>query len=281
MLSGCTATADAPGRSGTTGPVEASATPDPALGAACAEFWGDPDYTDPLSRVVLDRAATAADVGPSDPSFYALTGDDIEAAFAQAPAVARTSAGVLADWFRTEPEQGAEADRAGFRAAWEGVAGTCQDVSAAAGWVVAPGADGTKPATLVCADVFDTPGTLTRFGNANVLTSNMFKLVGLEPRQVPADRTEDLQATADLLAAEIAAVDDGAVRAALEPVRAPFQQALDGDTWSEGLRGPLTELAAACDAAGYSSPETGEIIDGADIGATAARPGDTDHGGQA
>lgn len=239
----------------------AAEAPDPALAASCGEFWGDPEYVAPLSRVVLDRAGTAAQIGPSDPFFYAMTGDDIDAAFDDAPEGAVTAAATLSDWFRTQPEAGTDADLGDFRTAWQQVAGACAEVSAAAAWAVEPGPDGTKPATLVCADVFDTPGTLTHFANANVLTSNMFKLVGLSPRAVPADRTEDVQATADLLSAQIDAVDDPEVAAALQTVRAPFTDALDGDTWSEGLRDPLTELGAACETAGYASPEPGEIDD--------------------
>src|SRR5699024_3232859 len=143
-------------------------TPDPALAGTCGEFWGDPEYTDPLSRVVLDRAATAQGSGGSDPYFYAMTGDDIDATFEGAPAGAQEAATGLADWFRSEPEQGEDADLAAFESAWDGLAAACADVSAAAVWTVEPGADGTKPATLVCADVFDTPGTLTHFANANV-----------------------------------------------------------------------------------------------------------------
>ncbi|WP_226832001.1 hypothetical protein [Brachybacterium sp. FME24] len=264
VLAGCTTAAGDPEQ--TTGPEVArtaeSTTPEPALAAACEEFWDDPDYTAPLSRVILDRAATAPDAGPSDPFFYAMTGDDIEAVFDSAPEGAQQAATELADWFRSEPEQGAEADRDGFRAAWEGMAGACADASVAAAWAQQSGEDGTKPAALTCADVFDTPGTLTHFGNANVLTSNMFKLVGLSARTVPSDRSADVQATADLLAGEIAATDDDDVRAALEQVRAPFQDALDGDAASEGLREPLTQLGTACDAVGYSSPDPGEIESG-------------------
>lgn len=262
VLGGCTGGTGDPEQ---TAPAVDTATatepPDPALAASCGEFWGDPDYAAPLSRVVLDRAGTAAQAGPSDPFFYAMTGDEIDAAFEDAPDGAVTAAATLSEWFRTQPEAGTDADLRDFRTAWQQVAGACAEVSAAAAWTVEPGSDGTKPATLVCADVFDTPGTLTHFANANVLTSNMFKLVGLSPRAVPADRREDVQATADLLSAQIDAVDDAEVGAALQAVRAPFAAALDGDTWSEGLRGPLTELEAACDTAGYALPEPGEIDD--------------------
>ena len=235
--------------------ADASATGDEvALAAACTTFWGDPDYIDPVSRQVLSRAATAAESGPADPAFYALTGDAVETAFADAP-TAEPAATELAAWFRTQPERGAEADSDAFRSAWEGVAALCRDHSAAAAWALGPVGEGSKPAALVCAGIFDTPGTLTHFANANVLTSNMFKLVGLGPREVPADRMGDVEDTSELLAAEIAAVDDQAVRTALVQVRAPFEDALDGDTRSAGLGEPLTGLAAACEQSGYAAPE--------------------------
>lgn len=286
VLTGCTAIGQ---EAGQTAPDPTTDTPsaatqdaadDAALGEACTAFWGDPDYEDPLSRIVLDRAGTAPGAGPSDPFFYSMTGDDIETVFESAPEPAQQTAGALAEWFRTEPERGTEADRKAFRTAWEGVAGSCQEHSVAASWAVAPGEDGTKPAALVCTDVFDTPGTLTHFANANVLTSNMFKLVGLSPRAVPADREEDVAATAELLSAEIAAVDDDAVRAALEQVRAPFQAALDGETWSEGLREPLTELGSACEAVGHSSSAPGEIENDAVVGASAGTESGIYHGGR-
>lgn len=257
-----------------------STSADPALAAACGDFWGDPDYRAPQSRVVLDRAGTAAQAGPSDPLFYAMTGDDIDETFADAPAEAVAAGEELSEWFRTQPESGADADLDAFRAAWQQLAGACAEVSDAAAWTVEPGDDGTKPATLVCAQTFDTPGTLTHFANANVLTSNMFKLVGLSPREVPAGREQDVRDTADLLSAEIAAVDDEAVRNALDQVLAPFLDALEGDTWSDGLRGPLSELGTACEAVGYSSPEIGEDGDGTVVGAHAQDPHGTNHGGR-
>lgn len=279
LLAACTGTGTGPGKdpeatttadTGAGATTSPAASADPALAAACGEFWGDPDYTAPLSRVVLDRAATAPEVGPSDPFFYAMTGDDVDATFVDAPEGARTAATGLAEWFRTQPEQGQDADLESFRTAWQGVASECAEVSAAAAFAAQPGQDAPKPASLVCADVFDTPGTLTHFRNANVLTSNMFKLVGLSAQQVPGDRLDDVQATADLLTREIDRVDDDAVRSGLEQVRAPFQQALEGDMWSEGLSGPLEELGAACDAAGYDSPDSGELDD---------EPTDDDDGG--
>lgn len=286
LLAGCATGTESPApdpsgpaSTGTDAATESSAL-DPALSTACATFWGDPDYIDPLSRLVLDRAGTAPEIGPSDPFFYEMTGDDIDVAFDGAPGSVQEAAAALSDWFRTQPARGAEADREAFRTAWEGVAGSCAEVSVAASWAVDDGDDGTKPATLVCADVFDTPGTLNHFANANVLTSNMFKLVGLSPRAVPTERMDDVEATADLLAAQIAAVDDDEVRAALEHVRAPFQDALDGDTWSDGLEAPLTELGTACAAAGYSSPDPGESDNSAVVGAHAARAGGTEHQGR-
>ena len=284
LLAGCAATdtepvETAPGDgSVSTDAADQTLTEDPGLGAACATFWGDPDYTDPLSRTILDRAATAPQAGPADPFFYAMTGDDIDLAFDAAPVAVKESAAALSAWFRTQPERGTGADGDAFRAAWDGVASSCSGVSVAASWAVAPGADGTKPAALVCAEVFDTPGTLTHFGNANVLTSNMFKLVGLSAREVPAERMDEVQKTADLLAAEIVAVDDEEVGSALKQVRAPFRDALEGDAWSDGLEQPLTTLSIACTDAGYSSPDPGEIENGAVIGANAVREDGTDYG---
>ena len=273
MLAGCTADDSAPETSTSAEAPTGAAqeTADPALATACTAFWGDPDYDDPLSREVLDRAGSVSAAGASDPDFFAMTGDDVEDAFRDAPATAGETAAELADWFRTEPERGAEADLDAFAAAWEAVAGTCRDSSAAALWATGEGEPGTKPAALVCADVFDTPGTLTRFANSNVLTSNMFKLVGRTPQQVPDGRTEDLRAVAELLESEIDAVDDEAVRSALEEVRAPFAEALDGDTSSDGLQDPLDQLAGACVASGYDAPAPAGSDGDAVVGAPASR----------
>src|SRR5699024_5193409 len=101
--------------------------------------------------------------GPSDPLFYAMTGGDIDETCADAPAEAVAAGEELSEWFRTQPESGADADLDAFRAAWQQLAGACAEVSDAAAWTVEPGDDGTKPATLVCAQTFDTPGTLTHF----------------------------------------------------------------------------------------------------------------------
>lgn len=268
LIAGCGPGAPASGGSdggSDDGNAEASpsATTDPALEAACADFWGDPTYRTPLSRDVLDRAATAPEVGAEDPFFYAITGDDIEDAFTDVTGDGAEAAAKLADWFRTEPEKGKDADREAFRAAWDGVAAACSSTSVAAAWAHEPGEDGTKPAALVCADIIDTPGTLTHFANANVLTSNMFDLVGRVPQSVPADRMDDVRATDELLAREAAAVDDPAVAEAIGPIRQPFQDAIGGDMYSDGLQGPLDELAVACGAAGYEfEPSTQDDEDG-------------------
>lgn len=268
LIAGCSPDTPASGGSdggSDDGSAEASpsATTDPALEAACADFWGDPTYRTPLSRDVLDRAATAPEVGAEDPFFYAITGDDIEDAFADVTGDGAEAAAKLADWFRTEPEKGKDADREAFRAAWDGVAAACSSTSVAAAWAHEPGDDGTKPAALVCADIIDTPGTLTHFANANVLTSNMFKLVGRSPKSVPADRMDDVRATDELLAREAAAVDDSAVADAIGSIRKPFQDAIGGDMHSDGLQGPLEELATACGAAGYEvEPSTQDDEDG-------------------
>ena len=281
LLGGCTDPAPDPtpgaGVSDGGGAAPGDPTADPAaeaaLETACTEFYGDPDYTAPLSRVVLDRAATAPDVGPSDPFFYTMTGDDIDAVFADAPEDLGQAATALAEWFRTEPEHGQDADRDGFRDAWEGLAAACQGASTAATWIIEPGEDGTKPAPLVCSRIYDTPSTLVHFANANVLTSNMFRLVGLGGRSVPAERMDDVQATEDLLARESAAVDDEAVRAGIDAVRVPFQDALQGDMWSDGIQQPLDQLAAACRDVGYDVPAVVEDEDNSAV-VGAPRPGD-------
>ena len=231
----------------------AEQTLDPAVVEACTTFWGDPDYTRPLSRDVLDRAGTASENGASDPMFYALTGDDVDAAFSGAPAELQGSANAVAEWFRTEAAQGAEGDLEALRTAMDGLAQGCAPVSDAAAWFHAPGEDGTKPAALTCADIFDTPSTFTVFGNANVLTSNMFKLVGRTPQTVPEDEMDQVEATLARLDQEIAAVDDDGVREALTAVRGPFADAVAGDLGSPGLQEPLEQLGGACGAVGYDA----------------------------
>lgn len=243
----------APGASATAATATAEPTADPAAAEACQAFWGDPDYSAPLSRDVLDRAATAPEHGDEDPFFYAMTGDDVEAAFAEAPAPLQADAAEVAAWFRTEAAAGEDADLEALHGSLTALAEGCAPVSDAAAWFAEPGEDGTKPAALTCADIFDTPGTFTVFGNANVLTSNMFKLVGRTPQTVPEDRMDEVQATLALLDQEIAAVDDDAVRTALGAVRAPFADAVAGDLRSDGLQEPLEELGAACGAAGYDA----------------------------
>lgn len=217
---------------------------------ACTSFWGDPHYTHPLARDVLDRVATAPENGPSDPMFYSFTADDIDDLFEGDPAAAE--AGTVSDWLRTQPERGEQADLDAFEQAWDDLADTCGGSSDAAAWHAEPGEDGTKPAALVCYEVYDEPQALTHFGNANVMTSNMFALVGLGPKTVPGDRMDDVQRSAEVLATQIDAVDDDAVREGLEEVRAPLADALDGSTASPGLQEPLDRLATACTDAGYT-----------------------------
>jgi hypothetical protein len=251
-------------REATQSPTTPSAEPttDPAAEAACQTLWGDPDYTQPLSRDVLDRAATAPSSGPGDPLFYSMTGDDVERAFEQAPDDLQESAGAVATWLREEPAEGADADLDALRDAWTDLATACAPLSAAALWQSGSGEDGTKPAALVCADVYDTPQTFTHFANANVLTSNMFKLVGRVPQTVPSDRMEDVSATREYLDQEIAAVDDQDVAAALEEIRAPFTAAEDGDLDSPGLQEPLDRLGTACSAVGYYVPGVDDDSEG-------------------
>ncbi|MFC0675584.1 hypothetical protein [Brachybacterium hainanense] len=243
-----TTASEAPASTSGTAPVL-----DEASVLACRTYWGDPDYATPLSRVVLDRAATAPSNGAADPMFYSMTGDDVEAAFADAQPGLRESASAVAGWFRGDAAAGESADLGALQAELGELAAGCAPASPAAAWFAAPGEPGTKPAALTCADVFDTPGTFTVFANANVLTSNMFKLVGRAPQSVPADRLDEVEAVLGILDQEIEAVDDDAVRAALEQVRAPFADAVGGDLSSGGLQGPLEELGRTCGDAGYDA----------------------------
>lgn len=244
----------------------ASAPPlDPASETACLDFWGDPDYQDTVSRTVLDRAATARAEGADDPMFYALTGDDVDAVFEQAQGPVDEAATELGEWFRTEPERGEDADLDAFVGAWESLAAVCAPASQAALWAAGQGEDGTKPGALVCADIADTPSTLNVYANANVLTSNMFDVVGLYPRTVGEDQMDLVRGTDEILAREIAAVDDEAVRAALEEMRVPFRNAIDGDRNSPGLQETMRTFGDACGAAGYDIPpmtESGQDEEG-------------------
>ncbi|MCS6712318.1 hypothetical protein JSY14_09910 [Brachybacterium sp. EF45031] len=258
-----------PARSETSAAPSGSAAPsaavDPATREACAELWGDPDYRAPLTRDILDRAATARENGPDDPMFYAMTGDDIEAAVASAPPALQQAAAPLATWMREQPQRGAAADMDAFDAAYAQLADACAPASPAAQWAAAPGADATKPATLVCADVFDTPLTRTDLRSANVLTSELFQLVGRSPRTVPDGREDQLRVVDTVLTEEIRAVDDDAVRKALLDIRTPVADALGGDLDSPGIAAPLEDLTAACTAAGYATG-SGQEPSGGDEG---------------
>lgn len=238
-----------------------AADPDPETARACQAFWGEPDYRTRLVRDVLDRIATASEGGAGDPYFYSLTAEDITEMFERAPEELRAAADDLAAWFGEQAPQGA--DPASARPLLEGVARACADVSISAQWFLTPDGDpGTKPSALVCADVFDTPSTYTQFANANVLTSNMFALVGLTGRTVPADRMDDVEWTADRLTREAELADDDAVAEGLIAVRAPFDRALGGDMNPGGLQQPLEQLADACGAVGYDANVTPPEGDG-------------------
>src|SRR5699024_12330875 len=68
LLTGCTgADRTAEPNASATGSTSTQAAADAgALGNACATFWGDPEYIDPLSRTVLAQAASAPETGPPD-----------------------------------------------------------------------------------------------------------------------------------------------------------------------------------------------------------------------
>lgn len=257
LMAGCntTATGGEPsdGGSSAASPSSPAENIDPAVALACETFWGDPDYGNRLIRDVLDRAATATTDGTGDPYFYSLAADDITETFANTPDEARAVADALAGWFRDQAPQGATADTA--KPLIDDVASLCAPSSPGATWFLqADGAAGTKPAALVCADIFDTPNTYYAFGNSNVLTSNMFRLVGLGPAWIPTERMGDVEWTRDFLATQGSLADDPAVAAAIAEVQAPLDDALAGNQNSPGVGRQLESLGQACGNAGYRAP---------------------------
>lgn len=269
LVAGCASpTTSGPGTEGaaTTAASAATEAADPATAHACRTFFGDPDYLAPQSFEVLAMAASVREVGAEDPAFFASVSGTIDQTFAESSPAVHEAGSALATWFVDESAKGAQADAEAFAASYASLASACAPTSVAAAWHVEPGAEGTKPAALVCAEIAVQPQTLSHFHNANTLTSNMFDLVGLAPRQVRQADIEQITATNALLEAQRVAVDDNGVRAAIAEVQRPFQEAIDGDLASPGLRDPLGTLGVACDAAGYSGavdvPAHGESGEG-------------------
>lgn len=243
---------------GSTGP-----SADPSRTTACTRFFGDADYHEVPAWRVLEGAAVIAgtagtgpsDGGPSDGSPATAVASEVETSFADAPEDTREAASDVATWLRTAPASGQHADLDTFAVAWQGLAESCTPDSTAATWTAGHGQQGAKPAALVCAETFTAPSTLSVFADRDQVVPHLTAIAGASPQTVPASAATEVAEASDLLTAQSVAVDDPAVAAALREVRTPFQDALQGDLDSPGLHDPLTELGAACTAAGYDVPD--------------------------
>lgn len=209
-----------------------SAAPDPAderLLATCSSFFEDPDY----SASLFFEVQASADGEASDlDRDVAQRVRDLDPDLDVLDTVARGAVG--------------EVPGEDLNAALTSLADMC----GAAGNETAQHAMGTdtpktKPASMVCADVLSRPQTLGAFGNANVVPSNLFKVVGLGPAwvgdldlagAVHAELSSQMDASADPHLSEL-----------IGGIRQPLDDALNGDRNSPGIRQPLDELTAYCD----------------------------------
>lgn len=254
LAAGCTSPA-APQGQQTSAPT--TTVPAPTLNAAtthaCTAFFGDPDYSAPGVDGVLAAGASALEIGGTNQMLFDQAAEDVRTTFAQSSPGVRAAADGVVTWLATEPAKGKDANVSALKKDLEDLATQCAPASTGATWMSPTAAkkDGTKPAALVCADIAARPQLLTHFGNGNVMTSNMFRLVGLSPRTVKKKDMEAVSATLELLRAERKAVDDPGVAKALDGIAKPFADAEAGERNSAGLRAPLAEFGAACDAAGY------------------------------
>lgn len=225
----------------------------PATEYECQQFFGDPDFAAPAANDILAMGASSLTQGASDPEFFAGTADTVTQAFAESESASvKNAAEDLAEWFRSEPAKGENANLDSLESAYRELAKQCAPASVGAAWESGElNEDGTKPATLVCSQITIQPQTFTHYRNPNVLTSNMFYIVGLYPRTVVPEDLETVKNTLAQLEEQARLVDDDAVREALIEVEQPFRDALDGDMNSPGLREPLTKFGQACDAAGF------------------------------
>jgi len=256
LISGCDPVGAAGGSDAGTGSTGPST--DPSRTTACTRFFGDADYHEAPAWRVLEGAAViagTAGAGPSDGSPATAVASEVETAFADAPEDTREAAGAVATWLRTAPAPGEHADLDAFAGTWQGLAESCTPDSTAATWTAGHGQQGAKPAALVCAETFTAPSTLSVFADRDQVVPHLTAIAGASPQAVPVSAATEVAEASDLLTAQSVAVDDPAVAAALREVRTPFQDALQGDLDSPGLHDPLTELGAACTAAGYDVPD--------------------------
>lgn len=232
--------------------ASSTATEDPATKAACLDFFGDPDYLSPKAYEILGLAGSVAESTDGDTQFFASGADTLRTVFQDADDSVRTDVEPLMAWFQDEAPKGSKADMGAFADAYRGVAAACSGYSQAAAFDADPANSGKKPAKLVCSELSTKPQTLGVFGTANVLPSEMFRVVGLSPRTVSADDMDTVKRVNDYLEQQKRAVDDEGVAAAIGEIQKPFTAALDGDMDSPGLRDAMDQFGSACSSAGFS-----------------------------
>lgn len=232
-LAGCTTTTievGEPTADGPTTPSETVEEVDPDLDV-CEAFFATPNYEGSLFYRVLSAAG-----GEDTTSVDKAVAGDVRALDADAESIDR-SLSMIAD---------AAAGRASLdelAGATDGLGAACGEIgSTTAAYATGHGEDGGKPVAMTCADMLSRPQTLEVFGNANVLPSNSFKLVGMSSSWVndPAKG----EAVAAQIQDEIDATGDQTLRGLLEDFREPFLGQ------GSGVKAPLDELTAYCDEAG-------------------------------
>lgn len=259
LLAGCSSTETVPPE--TTPPpsktVESSSETNNALkeltASSCQSFFGDDvNYQYSPSIEMLANAGSAKYDNMKDPELFNITVENIEELFENTEVEKQFDE--LLNWLKNEAVKGSEADLGIFEEKYKNLAEGCSDYSVAADWVNIDESNkpGSKPAALVCSEVFATPMTLKVYYNQNVLTSNMFKDAGLYPKDMSNTDKEQLERTRDYLTEQAEMVKDERVRGGLLNIRKPYDNALDnGNYWSEGLDTLLDPLEDACINSGY------------------------------
>lgn len=223
------------------------------MSIACQTFFGDENnYQYSVSQDLLSNAGSAKYDNIQDPALFDFTIESMNEIFDETEEA--ESSDKLINWLKNEAIKGKDADLDAFESDFNNLAAGCSDYSVAADWIDFDESDkpGTKPATLVCSEIFNMPMTLKVYYNQNVLTSNMFKDAGLHPRDMSNADKDQLERTRDYLTEQAELVDDDAVRDGLLNIRKPYDNALDnGNYWSDGMDMLLDPLEDACIASGY------------------------------
>ena len=221
--------------------------------AACQDFFGDDkNYQYSLSSDLLSNAGSAKYDNMKDPGLFAITSESMDELFKETKVEENSKS--LIEWLKNEAVKGSDADLGLFEEEYKKLADGCSDYSVAADWVNVDESNkpGSKPAGLVCSEIFATPMTLKVYYNQNVLTSNMFKDAGLYPKDMSSSDSEQLKRTQAYLTEQSEMVDDDAVRNGLLNIRKPYDDALnEGDYWSDGMDELLKPLENACINSGY------------------------------